>query len=286
MSKFVLAIILGAVTFGRVPLLSSQSSFRAAIGPDVRPAEPGDIPRLPGGKTTIFGGAIRNFDPVRDQFTLSVVGQRSMRILFDERTQVFRDGTKIRLRDLGPQQHASIETTLDGDNVFAVSIHILSEYGDGQYEGRVVSYNPSTGVLLIDANASREPFKVIISTNTQFLRTGQHDFASIASGPSDLEPGSLVSIKFQARTPGQAVANTITVLAIPGSSFSFSGNIASIDLHSGSMTLIDPRDQKNYQILFNPVFFPEGRALHPGNHVIVTASFNGSAFVASAIASN
>jgi len=286
MSKFVLIFILGAAAFGQAPALSSQSSFRPVIGTEVRPPEPGDIPRLPRGKTTIFGGSIRNFDPVRDQFTLSVVGQRSMRILFDERTLVFRDGTKIRLRDLGPEQHASIETTLDGDNVFAVSIHILSEYGDGQYEGRVVSYNPSTGVLLIDASASREPFRAIVSSNTQFLRTGQHDFASIASGPSDLEPGSLVSIKFQARTPGQAVANTITVLAIPGSSFSFSGNVASIDLHSGSMMLTDPRDQKNYQILFNPVLFPEGRALRPGNHVIVTASFNGSAFVASAIAAN
>jgi hypothetical protein len=286
MAKLSPVIVLYALVVTQAPAIYSQSSFRSAMSSDVRPADAGDIPRLPPGKTTIFGGAIRNFDPVRDQFTLNVVGQRPMRILFDERTRVFRDGSKIKLRDLGPEQHASVETTLDGDKVFAVSIHLLSEYGAGQYDGRVVSYNPSTGVLLIDASASREPFKVFVSANTQFSRTGQHDFASLASGPSDLAPGSLVSIKFQARTPGKAVASAITVLAVPGSSFAFSGNIASIDLHYGSMILIDPSDQKSYKIMFNPVLFPEGRTLHAGDHVMVTAAFNGTAFVASAIASN
>lgn len=286
MSTLVLAVIVGAVALMQAPALYAQSSFQPSANSGVRSAESVDIPRLPRGKTTIFGGAIRSFDPVRDQFTLNVVGQRPMRILFDERTRVFRDGAKIGLRELGPEQHASVETTLDGDQVFAVSIHILSTFGDGQYDGRVMSYNPSTGALLIDASASREPFKVIVSANTHFSRTGQSDFTSIASGPSDLELGSMVSIKFQARTPGQAVANAITVLAIPGSSFSFSGNIVSIDLHSGSMILIDPRDQRSYQISFNPALFPEGHSLHPGNHVLVTAAYNGTGFVASAIAAD
>jgi hypothetical protein len=209
-----------------------------------------------------------------------------MKILFDERTRVFLNGSKIGLRELGPEEHASVETTLDGDKVFAVSIHILSQLAEGQYDGRVMSYNPSTGVLTIDASASRDPFRVLVSSNTQFARSGQRQFTSIASGPSDLAPGSLVSIKFHSRGPGQAVASTVTVLAVPGSLFSFSGNVSSVDLHSGLLVLVDPNDQRSYQILFNSALSSECRNLHPGDHILVTATYNGTGFMASTITSN
>src|SRR5579863_4210552 len=103
------------------------------------------VPPLPRGKTTIFGGKIRSIDPVRDQLTLDVFGERPMRILFDERTAVFQDGKRIPLRNFGPAAHASVETTLDGTKLFAVSVHVLSETPDGQYQGRVLGYNSSTG---------------------------------------------------------------------------------------------------------------------------------------------
>src|SRR5580658_2529655 len=112
MAGFFLAIALGSLIVAQAPAAPPQSSFQPSAKPVVAPADLADIPPLPRGKTTIFGGAIQNFDPVRDQFTLNVVGQRPMHILFDERTQVFRDGTKIGLRDLGPEEHASVETTL------------------------------------------------------------------------------------------------------------------------------------------------------------------------------
>jgi hypothetical protein len=286
MSKFYFALTLGALALLQTPSVHSQSFLQPPLKSDVVSADLDDIPRLPKGKTTIFGGAIRNFDPVRDQFTLNVIGQRPMRILFDERTHVFLDGSKIRLRDLGPEEHAAVETTLDGDKVFAVSIHILSKSAESQYEGRVVSYDPSTGLLSIDASASRNAFKVFVSSSSQFSRSGQHEFSSRPSGPSDLAPGSLVSIKFQPHGPGKAIATSIAVLAVPGSSFSFSGSIASIDLHTGTMVLSDPSDQKSYQISFSSALFPESRALHPGDHVMVTAAYNGTGFVASAIAAN
>jgi hypothetical protein len=286
MPRSFLAVTLGALVLTQITAIHPQSSFQPSVKPDVAPADFADIPKLPRGKTTIFGGAIRNFDPVRDQFTLDVVGQHPMHILFDERTQVFRDGSMIRLRELGGEEHASVETTLDGDKVFAVSIHILSQPAEGQYEGRVLSYNRSNGVLSIGASASRDPFKVLVSANTQFSRSGQRQFTAAASGPSDLAPGSLVSIKFQSRGRGQAVASAVTVLAVPGSLFFFSGNVASIDLHSGLLVLIDPADQTSYQISFNSVLFPQCRTLHPGDRVMVAAGYNGTGFVASTIAAN
>ncbi|MFZ0301585.1 MAG: hypothetical protein WAL75_02825 [Terracidiphilus sp.] len=286
MSQLLFVVAAGTLVLAQAPAIHSQSSFQPPVKSDVVSADVGDIPPFPRGTTTIFGGAIRDLDPVRDQFTLHVIGQRPTHILFDERTQVFRDGSKIRLRDLGPEEHASVETTLDGDKVFAVSIHILSQPAEGQYDGRVVSYNPTTGALAIDASASRDPLRVFVSADTRFSRAGQSQFTSVASGSGDLAPGSLVSIKFHSRGPGQAVASAITVLAVPGSSFTFSGNVISIDFHSGLLVLTDPIDHRSCQISFSSALFPQSRNLHPGDHVMVTAAFNGTGFVASMLAPN
>jgi len=52
-------------------------------------------------RRTILGGEIRSFDFVRDQGTLKLIGQRPVKILFDERTRASRDRSNIRLNDLG-----------------------------------------------------------------------------------------------------------------------------------------------------------------------------------------
>ena len=82
------------------------------------------LPPLPSAKdSTIFGGAIRHIDPVRDQFLLDIYGERPMKVLFDERTQVYRNGVKIPVHDLEAADHASVQTALDGTRIFALSVH-------------------------------------------------------------------------------------------------------------------------------------------------------------------
>src|ERR1700733_119541 len=130
------AVMLGGLAMVNAPTLlqgqlpSGIAAFTSSSSSEDAPT----LPPLPSGKTTIFGGEIRSVDPVLDQLTLNVYGARPMRMLFDERTEVYRDGKKISLRDLGATEHASIETTLDGIKVFAVSIHILSHMPEGEYE--------------------------------------------------------------------------------------------------------------------------------------------------------
>ncbi len=286
MAKFIFMAVLGCIVIVQAPVIYAQSDLRPSVKAEASSANMADIPPVPRGRTTIFGGAIQNFDPVRDKFTLDVVGQRPMHILFDERTQVFRDGEKIPLRELGSENHASVETTLDGSDVFAVSIHILSHSPEGQYEGKVLNYDSSSGALTIAASASREPFKVFLTRSTQIARAGQRQFTSTQSGLSDLAPGSLVSIAFQSGRPGRAVANTVTVLAVPGSLFSFSGNIASIDMHSGLLELVNSTDQQTYQITFSSALLPANSSLHVGDRVMVTAAYNGASFRASSIAAD
>ncbi len=241
------------------------------------------LPPAPSGKSTIFGGEIQNVDPVRDELTLKVYGQKPMKILFDERTLVYVDGKRMPLRTLGPQQHAAVETTLDGTRVFAVSIHALSQSPEGDYQGRVVNYDPGTGDLTIASSASRETFTVQVARDASFQREGQPGFISAGSGPQDLQRGSIVSIEFTSGQRGHGIASKILVLAVPGAAFAFNGNISSLDLHSGLMVLTDPRDQSSYQISFDAAHIPAGQELHLGEHVSVKAEYDGLHYMASQI---
>ncbi len=209
-----------------------------------------------------------------------------MKIWFDERTQVYRDGEKIPVRDLGPEDHASIETILDGDNVFAVSIHILSGTPEGECEGRVVMYNSDTGELVVASQMSPAPVRFLVPANTSIARVGERDFTTRPSGLSDLMAGSLVSVLFEAGPARHNVAKEIKVMAVPGAAFVFSGNISFLDMHTGTMVIVDPRDEKSYQIHFDSARLPGSATLRPQGNVTVTATYDGTEYAANAITAN
>ncbi|MHB8301999.1 MAG: hypothetical protein ACYDC6_04040 [Acidobacteriaceae bacterium] len=290
MGRFLAIVMFGSVAIAQVSFADARSKQQPALPTTSMvplPGAPGvqtALPPVPPGKSTVLGGAIRNVDPVRDQMTLKVFGgRRAMKILFDERTQVFRDGQRIPLRDLRPEAHASIETVLDGTNIFAVSIHILSRAPEGDYQGQVLSFNPATRELTVSSALSHHPMELRVPTGTPFVRQGQAASSSVAPGTSDLVKGTLVSIQFEASSPGRGVARQIAILATPGAAFVFTGNIGFLDLRSQILVVVDPRDGKSYKISFDPARFPVSRELHQGAHVTVTANFDGTNYVASAI---
>jgi len=253
---------------------------------DNGPGNLDSLPPLPRGKTTIIGGEIRNFDPVRDQFSLRIYGQRPMKILFDERTQVYRDGVRIPVRDLGPEDHASVQTTLDGANVFAVSIHILSRIPEGECDGRILSFNPNTGELAIASSMSPEPVRLYVPANVSIARVGEPEFTASSSGLSDLVPGSLVSASFEPGAAGRNVTTQIKVLAVPGAAFVFSGNVSFLDMDNGVMVVVDPRDDKSYQIRFDAALLPTTKDLRTGANVTVRAIYDGARYAANEITEN
>lgn len=217
---------------------------------------------------------------------LNIYGQHPMKVLFDERTQVYRDGVKIPLHDLGPADHASVQTALDGTHIFAMSVHILSSIPQGQYRGRVLRFDESTGELRLDASPAPQPFTVLVPGNLTIVRKGQSAFVQEGGGRGDLRPGALVNVTFGSGSGAVGVASQVEVLAVPGASFIFSGNIDALDVGSGSLTLVDAHDQKSYQISFMPSAFPIARKLHVGQSVRITASFDGSSYLASGITAN
>lgn len=244
------------------------------------PAKLAAIPALPRGESTILGGAILGIDPVLDRFTLNVVGEKPMRILYDERTQVYLDGKKIPLRNLGPAEHASIQTVLDGTSVFAISVHILSQLQQGDYIGEVLSYNPETGDLNLVSSAGAQSVRVRVAPDTRFARKGQGSFASVAASAADLQRGSLVNIQFEPDGKGRATAGEITFLATPGAQFVFSGSIIALDTRAGTMVLLDPLNNETYPIAFAPGSISGLQDIRSGQRVRIKAQYDGTRYLA------
>lgn len=228
------------------------------------------------------GGTIRSVDPVRDQLILNVYGTKPMKILFDERTQVYRDGVKAPLSDLHAQDHASVQTVLDGTKIFALSIHMLSQTPEGEVQGQVVSYDVATGLLSLTAALSGQPIALHVPAGTSVVGVGQVAVASPTAGLQELVKGTLVTVKFGSSNNGRGVARQISILATPGSSFVFTGSVVSLDLAANRLVLLDPKDDQRYSIVFDRSRFPMSRDLHVGTRLRVTATFDGSHYVAMA----
>ena len=283
------------IAFGWVGLLmlslssgvGGQTRQIADVNVDAKLTSPQDSPRLPPvphGTSTIVGGAIGDVDPVLDRFTLRVVGGKPMKILFDERTQVYLNGKRIPLNQLRPSDHASVQTMLDGTTIFAVSVHILSQLQEGDYRGQVVSYEPTTGDLELVSGKGGDPIRMRVTGDTKFEREGQSSFRAGQTGPEDLQPGALVSVKFEPDGKGHGIATQLTFFATRGSSFVFSGNLVGLDMHAGFLMLLDPTDNRSYQIDFNPGAISSIQNIHSGQRVRITAEYDGARYLAHDIA--
>jgi hypothetical protein len=275
-------LMLGMVTSPQVTStdVAAQTETKESVS---TPGNSADLLTMPKGKSTVIGGTISGVDPIADRLTLKVFGGRRMKILFDERTQVYRDGAKSSLRDLRANDHASVETMLDGDTVFARSIHMLSRSPEGECHGQIVSYDPGTSVLTVSESLSPESIKLVVPAGTTIERQGQAASTSGAAGLSDLRKGTLISATFASDTKGQGVANHIAILASPGDELSFSGSVTFLDLRSNQFVVADAQNNQSYKIAFDPASIPAARDLHQGKNVKVTAEFDGSHYIARAI---
>ncbi|MBV8672837.1 MAG: hypothetical protein JOZ33_05340 [Acidobacteriaceae bacterium] len=288
MGPVLAVLMLRIVTSGHVPLAelrsvqSTDSRFTAKASS--APSESlSALPALPRGKSTVIGGVIHAVDPVRDQLTLNVYGAKPIKILFDERTQVFRDGTRMSLRDIRPDDRAAVETVLDGTKIFALSVHMLSKAPLGECQGQILSYSPSTGELEISDSLSTQPIHLRVPAGTSIVSVGQSASSAGNPGVSSLVKGTLISVKFESDTKGRGITRQIVILATPGSPFDFTGTITHLDLHSGILAVMTSNADSSYKISFDPARFPTIRELREGTTVKITAVFDGTHYVANKI---
>jgi hypothetical protein len=97
---------------------------------------------------------------------------------------------------------------------------------------------------------------------------------------TDLKPGSLVHVRFSPDRPNRGLAREITIVAAPGSAFTFVGKITFLDMHRGLLALQNVIDDKNYEIHFNPASTDARDSLAVGTEVRIVAVFEGPKYTA------
>ncbi len=224
---------------------------------------------------------MRTLDPVRDRIVIQVFGGHSSAVLFDARTRVFVNGQAASLHDLTAGQQVYVETVLDKADVFARSIHISNRTPDAQQTtGQILSYDAGRGELVLRDGFFPKPVKMRISGATPVLQ-GDH-----AVNAAALQAGTLVTVKFAILAGQTPVAQQVSILAQPGTSFVFPGQVTFLDLHKRVLVLSDPRDNKSYEVYCDPAIVAIPEDLHEGANVTVATNFDGTHYTATSITLN
>jgi hypothetical protein len=126
---------------------------------------------------------------------------------------------------------------------------------------------------------SPDPVKLRVTSRTQIVQDGHAAFAS------QLVPGTLVDVNFAAQKDGRDVQQ-LSILAVPGSDFTFAGEVISLDLHLGVLVLKSTTDHKTYEIHLDPSVIAVDDRLRTGADVSAVANFDGSRYVARSLTVN
>lgn len=260
----------GSIKPGRSEL--DKTSAPDAIAVDPASLLP-DLAPVPRSNATLIGGTIAHLDRVRDRVVLSVFGGGRTTVLFDPRTKVYRGSKQATIADMREGERVYLDTILDGSTVFARVIRLSASTAMGESQGVVVKYQPDRGELTLRDGISPTPIQVRTSSSTKFLQDNH------AVPATTLAEGSLISMSFGSEGNGRNVAREISILALPGSRFTFSGEVVHIDLRSGLLVLNSSTDRKTYEIYLDPARSPDEN-LHAGSSVIVETHFENSRYVA------
>jgi cold shock CspA family protein len=260
----------------------AQSNQAGAGAAQEKPSQPAtltydpllDPPPLPHTNVSLIGGTVTNIDPVMNLLTVRAFGDKGKtRIAFDTRTQVLADGHPVGESALQKGQRVYVDTMLNGTTVFAKTIQIDAHGGAGSGRGQIVAYDAAAGELTVRDELSDQAMRFHLSPTTVVRSEGQ------TRTTADLVAGSLVSLTFGAQE-GRDVVREVSLLAKPGSTFTFFGPITYVDLSRKLLALNNHNDDKNYEIHLTAIPRSMLRDLHEGTVVEISAEFNGSQYVA------
>ena len=275
------------------PVSSLRPASPAGNDDRVQPAQPAEntpditldpamllpeLPPLPAAKATVVGGVIAKLDRVQDQLTIQVFGGSSLNTLFDPRTRIYRNGKPASLADLKRGERIYADTILVGGRVFARNIRLSGAGSEGHIQGVVISYRGDTGVLILRDALSPDPLQLRLTSSTGITHGDQP--ASIR----DLVTGTLVAVQFQ-NDSGRTTARQVSVLIAPGTEFTFTGRVTSLDLHKGLLVVTSSIDHKTYEIDFDPSA-PPTSDLREGADVTVLARYGDNRYIARGVTVN
>jgi hypothetical protein len=237
------------------------------------------VPALPPQKASLIGGTVEKMDRVRDELTIRVFGGGKMKIAFDPRTKILRNGDPALPSDLRRGDHVSIDTILNNGTVFARNIRLTTSI-PGESQGTVVGYHDGSRELDVRDRLSPRVIKLRLSAQTRIIDQGK------TASASELVRGTLVSIKFGPQREGHNTVQEITVLAVPGRNFTFVGHVTNLDLHAGLIVLTSATDGKTYEIYFDPSEVKLEDTVAQSADITVVTRFDGNRYVAHSVKVN
>src|SRR5947209_1761073 len=188
-----------------------------------------DPPPLPGGLTTLVGGTVTGVDHVRNRLTVAVFGGGRWKVGFDERTHIFRNGAETTQLAIKKGERIYVDTMLDKSRheVFARNIRVGVSAIPADADGQIVDVDPKRQTLLLRDQIGASPVHFSVNSETRIIH------GTRTASLSDVTPGSLVHVQFSPDRPNQGLAREITIVAAPGSTFTFVGKLTFLDMHRG-----------------------------------------------------
>ncbi len=229
---------------------------------------------LPEGRVSLVGGTVDKVDRVRNRVAVKPFGNgQKMSLAFDERTHIYRDGVETTERGIRRGDRVYIDTMLDGTRLFARNIRVVTSLKPSDARGQVMAYDPQTGTMTVLDDISSVP--------VTFRVTGQTSIKSAVAARAGLVPGSLVTVRFSPDQRNRQVAQEVSILAAPGSTFTFVGKVTFLDLRSNLIAVHNQSDDKTYELEFAPGAINSDITV--GSDVVVKAEFVGRGYRAETV---
>jgi len=228
-----------------------------------------DLPPLPRKEVTLIGGTVVRLDEIMNRMVVQPFGaKQKMNVAFDTRTHFYQDGKPITEREIKQGQRIYLDTMLNGSKVFAKTIWIQTAVESGVGQGQIIDFDDGKQVLTVRDELSSQPLKMRLSSGV-VIRKGEQP-----ASKSDLVQGALVALTFGPQREVQQV----TVLATPGTAFTFSGRVTYVDM-SRKMIAIDNRsDRQKYDVSVNAIPQSVLRQVREGSEVSLSAVFDGNQY--------
>jgi hypothetical protein len=271
-----------AKTPGSAPTESNGNSTAPAADVLNRESNPGDplldVPPLPKGKVTLVGGRVGKIDPIADRIVVEPFGGGAIKVFFDERTHIYRDGTETTQANIHKGDRVYVDTMLDGPHVFARNIRVVTRLLPADASGQVLSYDRRSGAITVNDMVSAQP--VSFSVGPQTIVRKQDNTAGSAD---DLREGTLVAVRFSPGTGHRGAAQQVSILAVPGTTFTFAGKVTHLDMRAGLIAVDNQSDHKTYDIAFDPAKNKFNDDITVGSQVQIVATFTGKGYQAEQI---
>jgi hypothetical protein len=231
-----------------------------------------ELPPVPKANVTLIGGTLDKIDMVRDRVTVRLFGGGKESFLFDPRTQVYRGSKAVTVADLHEGERIYLDTILDGSTVFARAIRLTAAHATGTSQGVVLKFRSNGDELVLRDALSPNPVDVRVNRSTRVMQ-GDRPVPISA-----VVPGTLISIRFSPEGSAHNTATEISILAQPGTRYTFSGQVVHIDLRTGLLVLNSSTDHKTYEVYLPSSINPD-ESLQPGVMVQVVTDFDGERYV-------